>query len=76
VSADGKRFLAGENHAVRLFDFASGKVLKSYEEEHKEWEVVYAVAFSPDGKRALSAGGDSDPSQKRPADAVLLGLPK
>ena len=55
-SADGKRFLAADGNKVHVFDKASGKIIHRFEEHT---DVVYAVAFLPDGNRALSAGKDN-----------------
>ena len=41
---------------VRLWDMRSGQELAKFE-DHRDW--LYAVAFSPDGGRFLSAGGGS-----------------
>src|SRR5262249_15287743 len=51
-SADGRRALTGhENGEVRLWDLATQKKLTSFR-EHKH--PVRSVAFSPDGRYALS----------------------
>lgn len=55
-SPDGKRFLAGENKLVHVFDTETGKILHRFE-DHTDY--VYAVAWVPDGKRALSGGADN-----------------
>jgi WD40 repeat protein/uncharacterized caspase-like protein len=57
ISADAKRVLSGHSGTVRLWDVASGKELKSFSGNAKE---VKAVAFSPDGKLALSASANGD----------------
>jgi WD40 repeat protein len=52
---DGKRALSGgEDHVVKLWDVAKGKLLRSYACEGH----VYVVVPLRDGRRALSAGGD------------------
>jgi WD40 repeat protein len=64
-SPDGKRFLAGEDRFVHLFDTASGKVVHSIEVEvdpaaikaNKEAGWICALAFV-DARHALGAGGD------------------
>jgi WD40 repeat protein/uncharacterized caspase-like protein len=63
-SADGKRALSGGSGAlggggkVKLWDVASGRLLKSFEGGHGQFEAVYLVAISPDGKRIVS--GDAN----------------
>jgi len=53
ISADGSRLLTGHRYAeVKLWDIASGKVLRSY----KVSDSARAVALSPDGTRALAGG--------------------
>ena len=55
-SPDGKRIVSGHgDHSVRLWDSASGKVLRELK-GHSDW--VRAVAFSPDGKQVVSGGQD------------------
>jgi RNA polymerase sigma factor (sigma-70 family) len=56
-SPDGKTLASAEGQAkaVKLWDVASGKELKSFE-GHTKW--VIDVAFSPDGKTLASAGGE------------------
>jgi hypothetical protein len=57
VSPDGKRLLTGSDEAVvRLWDVESGKELRQLRGHNGS---VYGVAFSPDGRQALS-GGSSD----------------
>src|SRR5262249_49667788 len=53
-SADGKQALSCSwDHFMRLWDVEMGKELRRFEPP----EEVWSVAFSPDGRRALSAGG-------------------
>jgi WD40 repeat protein len=53
-SPDGKRVVAGGgDHVVRLWDVATGKLLRRF--EGHTWGVSH-VAFSPDGNHILSAG--------------------
>jgi WD40 repeat protein len=57
VSPNGKQMLTGtDDGIVRLWDVESGKELRQFP-GHRGF--VYGVAFSPDGKRALS-GGNAD----------------
>jgi WD40 repeat protein len=56
ISKDGKRFLAGETKLVHVFDIETGKIIHRFEDHT---DAVYAVAWLPDGRRALSAGADN-----------------
>jgi len=57
LSRDGKHLLTGsDDGTVRLWDVASGQELRQF---HGHRGFVYGVAFSPDGRRALS-GGSAD----------------
>ncbi|HEX5273439.1 MAG TPA: WD40 repeat domain-containing protein [Gemmataceae bacterium] len=53
LSPDGKSLAVSVGHAVVLFDVGTGKELRSPPAHRNEIE---AVAFSPDGKTALTAG--------------------
>ncbi len=54
VSPDSKRVLVDRNHSFMLRDAATGAVLREFTEP----DVVGAVAFSPDGAKALSGNWD------------------
>jgi WD40 repeat protein len=54
-SPDGKRFLAGETGGVCVFDAHTGRVVHRFEEHTGR---VFAVAWLPNGLRALSGGED------------------
>src|SRR5262249_37798453 len=55
ISPDGRRALSGgEDTIVRLWDLASGEVIREFR-GHTEW--VFSVVFSPDGKLAYSTSG-------------------
>jgi WD40 repeat protein len=60
-SPDGKRFLScsyaepGDAGNVRLWEVDSGKELRRFRGEAED--VIYSVAFSPDGRHALTNGG-------------------
>src|SRR5688572_12768612 len=54
LSPDGKRVAAGAGTAVRVWDVASGTVVK---ELAGHPEAVHSLQFSPDGA-LLAAGGD------------------
>ena len=54
---DGRRVLTdGPDSALRLWDVASGRLLRRFE---GHTETVWDVAISPDGRSALSGGGGS-----------------
>ncbi|HRN89905.1 MAG TPA: WD40 repeat domain-containing protein, partial [Hyphomicrobium sp.] len=67
-SPDGKRVLLSGtdrdyfDHVLRLWDVTTGKLLRTIKVyrpgEAHEYSGVLAVAFSPDGRRVLSGGGD------------------
>ena len=50
---DDSSFPPGRDNTVRLWDVASGKELKQLKSDDRQ---VSCVAFSPDSRRALSAG--------------------
>jgi mono/diheme cytochrome c family protein len=55
-SPDGKLLAsAGSDNAIRIFDVATGKVVRKIE-QHADW--VMAVTWSPDGQRLASASRD------------------
>ena len=55
ISQDGKRVLAASmNGPVLLFDIVAGKLLHTLAHKNE----IYCVAFSPDGKHALTGGLD------------------
>jgi WD40 repeat protein len=53
---DGKKFLPGSDHGLRLWDLDTGAQLLHLP---LEGHIVRRVAFTPDGKQALSCGQDS-----------------
>jgi WD40 repeat protein len=56
VSADGRRAASGQSDGgVTVFEMASGQVLAHFQ-GHRE--AIIGIAWTPDGKRVLSAGGD------------------
>jgi WD40 repeat protein len=46
----------GGDKTLRLWDVATGKEVRSFS-GHREW--ITSVAFSPDGRLALSGSGDN-----------------
>jgi WD40 repeat protein len=60
VSPDGKQLLTGSfDRTVKLFDFASGKELKTFGGEKGHQNLVLTVAFAPDGQTFASGGSDN-----------------
>ena len=55
-SPDGTQLLSGSDDGIRLYDVASGEAMAHWTEHT---ETVTAIAFSPDGKTALSSGNES-----------------
>ena len=57
VTPDGKTLVSvGNDNTVRLWDAATGKLLKTLD-EHTGW--VGSVVLTPDGAYAITAGGDN-----------------
>lgn len=54
LSPDGGRVVTGTNDAVRIHDVATGREIAVM----RPGGPVYAVAFSPDGKRLVTANAD------------------
>ena len=54
-SPDGARVLSGEGNKVKLWDAATGQLLRTFEGHSMS---VRSVAFSPDGTRVLSGSDD------------------
>jgi len=56
-SPDGRRIVTGGLHdTLKLWDVASGKLVRALEKRHKG--NVYSVAFSQDGRYIVSGGSD------------------
>ena len=67
VSPDGTKILTGSfDRSMRLWDLATGRQLRRF--THDGW--VFALAFSPDGKRALAATDTDD--EKFPVAPLYL----
>jgi WD40 repeat protein len=58
LSLDGKYFLTGgwKENGFRLWDITKGELVKQFTAQRKGWNSPISVAFSPDGKYALSGG--------------------
>jgi WD40 repeat protein/serine/threonine protein kinase len=55
ISRDGRRALSGcDDKILRLWDPESGEIVQRF---HGHEDPIFAVAFSPDGRHAYSAGG-------------------
>jgi len=65
VSKDSKKLLATDGKGVAVIEIDTGKILHRFEDHT---DVVTAVAFLPDGTKALSAGKD--------ATLRMWGVPK
>jgi WD40 repeat protein len=60
VSPDGKQLLTGSfDKTIKLFDFASGKEIKTFGGEKGHQNLVLTVAFAPDGQTFASGGSDN-----------------
>jgi WD40 repeat protein/tRNA A-37 threonylcarbamoyl transferase component Bud32 len=70
-SPDGRHLAAGDLHAIRLWDVASGKELSIL---HGGLAAVLAIAFSPDGRQLAAAllreGGISSMSEIKICDVA------
>jgi WD40 repeat protein len=55
VSRDGVRLLSGSSDGVKLWDAATGRLLRTFDGHS---DAVTSVAFSPDGTRVLSGSSD------------------
>jgi len=55
-SPDGKMVLSGSYDTLQLWDFATGKRIRKFEEQNTS---VESVCFSPDGKLALTGSYDA-----------------
>ncbi len=58
ISRDGSRVLTELNDGVGLWDFTSGKLLRTFDNPHKR--RINCFAFSPDGLRVASVAQDRD----------------
>ena len=56
-SPDGRRLLSSATGEIILWDVESGKKIRQLE-GHPEDEVIYGLAFHPDGRRAISGSDD------------------
>lgn len=73
VSADGKLAAFGEeNGKVRLFDLASGNVIRAFEGQHAG--AVSGLAFSADASKLVSGSQDKKFALWTVADGKLVGM--
>jgi WD40 repeat protein len=57
VTPDGRKALSSNSHVIVLWDLTTGEEIRTLEGERSGKPPLNWVAFSPDGKFALSAGG-------------------
>src|SRR5262249_39036550 len=70
LSSDGKRLVASsKDRTVRLWDVASGKVLRTFEGHAK---APHCLAFSPDGKLLATGSGDRSGGEDPERDGLRL----
>jgi len=55
---DGKRIICANNNLIDEWDIITGEHIRTYEGYPDKVEVV-SIAYSPDGKKIISAGGDN-----------------
>jgi WD40 repeat protein len=68
--------LAGVNSTgARLWDVASGKKLRKYEEEERGSNGFTAIAFSPNGKRLVTASGQAIHLWEVDSEEELIKIP-
>jgi len=68
-SPDGGRVLSGGDTTLKLWDTATGALIRTFEGHS---DMVSSVAFSPDGARVLSGSWDKTIKQWDVATGVLI----
>jgi WD40 repeat protein/HEAT repeat protein len=65
---DGKQLLTADSSGIRIRDFATGKVVRTFTDHQYH---VDAAAFSPDGKRVASAASEMIYAGEKQSEVIL-----